>query len=107
MPNLNLPPQHQPPENHRQNDLNHLRDDENLALVESVGHRTADHGEGERWDSGGKINHPEENGFIGERAHAPALGHDLHPRARIRNGAAENVTAKWSRSQKLERSAPK
>ena len=104
MPNLDSAAENEPTQPNRERNLRNLCRDQNFSLIKSIGHGASNHGEGESRHAGGKVGHPEKDRLVGQRAHDPALCHHLHPRARVGNRRADDVTPESSRSQKRQRS---
>ena len=103
MPDMNAAGENQPAQTKRKKNLCNLRRDQNFSLIESIGRRASDHGEGKSWKTGCKIDHAEKNRLVRERAHDPALCHHLHPGAGVGDRAADDVAPESARSQKVQR----
>ena len=79
VPNLDVSAEDEESEDQREGDLGHLRPDEDLSFIVTIGGLAAFHREQNGWHTGRRRGQPKVQPAIGERAHHPALGHHLHP----------------------------
>ena len=103
VPNLDVSGEDEEPEDQREGDLGHLRPDEDLAFIVTIGGLAAFHREQNGRDTRRCRGQPKVQPAIGERAHHPALRHHLHPGAGIRDGRADDVTPEGSLLQQRPR----
>src|SRR5439155_26450928 len=86
----------------RERDLDILSREKNFPFIETISRRTAGHRQKEHRETGSEIGHSQQERFVRERAHHVTLSHHLHPRSRIGDRAANDITAKRTRSQNTQ-----
>ena len=96
VPDLNPSAVNEKPKRKREHDLNNLGPDQDSSFVVAIRRFAALHRQQNRRDAGRRGREPEQESAVRQRAHHPALGHHLHPRARVRDRRADDVTPKRS-----------